>query len=87
MSPRRPDVWREVRKASGDPDTELRTAISIYLIAERRGGATIGQLARLGLGGQSPVIELPRVSRAVSELLREGLVTIEAETVCPVATD
>jgi hypothetical protein len=76
-----------VRKTSGDPDVELRSAISIYLIGERRDGATIGQLARVGLRGQSPVVELPRVSRAVSELLREGLVTIEGDMICPVMKD
>lgn len=67
-----------------DAHVELRSAVSIYLIAERREGATIGQLARMGLGGQSPVVELPRVARAASELLQEGLVRVEGDTVCPV---
>lgn len=87
MSPRRIDKRKGARKASGDPDVQLRSAISIYLIAERRSGATILQLARLELGGQAPVVELPRVSRAASELLREGLVTMEGDMVCPVVTD
>ena len=87
MSHRKLDLRKGPRDANGDPDVELRSAISIYLIAERRDGATIGQLARLGLGGQTPVVELPRVSRAASELLREELVTIEGDLICPVTKD
>ena len=74
-------------KANEDPDVALRSAICIYLIAERHGGATIGEIARLTLGGRSTREEIPRVSEAVSQLLREGEVTMEGEKVCPVVTD
>jgi len=62
----------------------LRSAISIYLIAERRDGATVGEIARLRLGGETPIAELPRVTRAVTRLAREGEVRMEGEKVCPV---
>jgi hypothetical protein len=87
VSLRRLDRRKGGGVANADPDAQLRSAISIFLIAERRSGATIGQLARLELGGQSPVVELPRVAKAASQLLMEGLVTMEGDTVCPVLPD
>jgi hypothetical protein len=61
----------------------LRSAISIYLIAEHQEGATIGELARLELGGHPATEEVPRVSKAVSELVDEGEVKMKEERVCP----
>jgi hypothetical protein len=78
---------RDRQIGAEDPDVELRSAISIYLIAERRDGATIAELARLTLGGRSPVVEMPLVSRAVTRLLREGEATMEGEKVCPVVAE
>lgn len=73
-----------VVQSPGDTDAELRSAICIYLIAERREGATIGELARLELGGHPAKQEVPRVSKAVSELVHEGEVMMERERVRPV---
>ena len=70
-------------QSAPDTDTELRSAICIYLIAERRDGATIGELASLELGGHPASEEVPRVSRAVSELVHEGEVEMEGKRVCP----
>lgn len=64
-------------------DAELQSAICIYLIAERREGATIGELAQLKLGGRPPSKEVSRVSAAVSTLVREGEVRMEGELVVP----
>jgi hypothetical protein len=67
-------------QSPGDTDAELRSAICIYLIAERREGATIGELARLKLGGNPATEEVPRVSKAVSALVEEGEIKIERKT-------
>jgi hypothetical protein len=67
----------------GDTDAELRSAICIYLVAECREGATIAELARLELGGHPATEEVPRVSKAVSELVEEGEVKMEDKRVCP----
>jgi hypothetical protein len=77
-------VGGDVVQSPKDTDAELRSAICIYLIAERREGATIGELARLELGGQPAIEEVPRVSIAVSELVHEGEVMVEEKRVCPV---
>lgn len=66
---------------------QLRSAICVYLFGERQGGATVGEIARLTLDGLSPSEEVPRVSDAVSQLLREGKVRMEGEKVCPASTD
>ena len=68
-----------------DADTEigLRSAICIYLIAECREGATIGELARLSLSGRAPSEEVGRVSKAVSQLVEEGEVKLLGERVVP----
>lgn len=87
MGLRRGEVGSGGTAGSGDPDVELRSAISIYLIAERRDGATIAEIARLGLGGETPIAEVPRVSRAVSQLRREREVRMEGDRVCPVVTE
>jgi hypothetical protein len=87
VSPRLRDIRSGGTEEGGDPDVELRTAISIYLIAERPDGATLGEIARLGLGGETPIVEVPRVSRAVMRLRREGEVTMEGEKVCPAITE
>lgn len=55
-----------------DGDPELRSAIGVYLIGERPEGATIGDLARLKLGGRTPAEEVDCVSRAVSQLVQAG---------------
>ncbi|MBS1861855.1 MAG: hypothetical protein JSS68_09100 [Actinobacteria bacterium] len=65
-------------------DVALCSAISIYLIAERPRGATVGEIARLALGGRTLNDEVPQVSRAVSQLLREDLVVLKGGKVCPV---
>lgn len=62
---------------------ELGSAICIYLVGERRGGATIAELARLSLGGRTPSEEVPRVSNAVSQLDQAGDVTMEGSMVYP----
>jgi hypothetical protein len=71
-----------VVQSQGDMDAELRSAICIFLIAERREGATIGELAScLELGGHPATHEVPRVSKAVSELIHEGEVMMAKERV------
>jgi len=76
-------MGRGVVQSRGEPDAELRSAICIYLIAERREGATIAELARLELGGKPASEEVPQVSKAVSELVDEGEVKMEKKRVCP----
>jgi hypothetical protein len=71
-------------QSPGDADSVLRSAICIYLIAERREGATIGELARLELTGHPATHEVARVSKAVSELVHEGEVEMDNERVRPV---
>ena len=63
--------------------TELPVAICIYLIAERPKGATIGEIARLQLGGQSVAVEVSRVPDAVTQLVELGEVRFEEEKVVP----
>lgn len=65
----------------GEVDLELCSAICIYLIAEQRDGATIGELARLELGGLPPTEEVARVSEAVSRLVQEGEAWMQGEKV------
>jgi hypothetical protein len=84
---RRRGIGPDGTGGGGDPEAELRSAICIYLIAERPSGATVGEIARLGLGGERPIVEVPRVSRAVTQLQQEGEVVREGEKVCPVAAD
>jgi hypothetical protein len=71
----------------GDIEAELRSAICICLIAERRDGATIGELAQLTLGGRTPSEEVTHISTAVSELVQAGEVTMEEGKVLPVVTE
>ena len=85
MGRRSKDTPTGTAKADEYSDAELRSAICIYLIAERRDGATVGEIARVTLGGRSPTEEVPRVSKAVSRLLREDEVRMEGKRVCPVA--
>lgn len=87
MGRRRRDTPTVTAEAVGCSDIELRSAICIYLIAERQGGATVGEIARLTLGGRSPSEEVPRVSKAVSQLLQEDHVWLEGEKVCPILAE
>lgn len=87
MSPRYIDIRVGGADAQRDTAATLRSAICIYLIAERRDGATIGELARLALGGRSATDEVARVSKAVSQLVQDGEVTMEGDRVCPVVVD
>jgi len=73
--------------SDGDADGELRSDICVYLIAERPEGATVQELAKLTMGGLSPILEITRVSRAVSELIQVGEVMMEGGKVCPVAPE
>jgi hypothetical protein len=72
---------RRAVESHADADSELRSAICIYLIAERREGATNRELARMTLGGQTPAEEVARVSKAVSQLVQEGEVDMKGERV------
>lgn len=65
----------------GAADSEVRSAICVYLIGELPEGATIGELARLALGGRAPAEEVDHVSKAVPHLMHEGEVTTEGERV------
>jgi hypothetical protein len=67
-----------------DSDAELRSAIVIYLIAERPDGASIGELSALTLDGRKPTEEVERVSAAVSRLEQEGEATTDGRMVIPV---
>ena len=73
-----------VGKIRSDADTELRSAICIYLIAEHRDGATVAELARLRLGGRPALEEGSRVERAVSELVDLGEVKMHGGKVVPI---
>lgn len=68
----------------GDTDAELRSAIVIYLIAERPNGASIGELSALTLAGRKPTEEVEHVSAAVSRLEQQGEVTTDGRLVIPV---
>lgn len=76
-------MGRKAAEVSRDSDAELRSAICVYLIGECADGATVGELARLRLGGQLPSVEVKRVSEAVSNLVQEGQVKMEGEKVVP----
>lgn len=56
-----------VEKVRFDADTELRSAICIYRIADHR-AATVTEPAHLRLGGRPALEEASRVKRAVSYL-------------------
>lgn len=87
MTPRHVDIRVGAGNSGGDTDGELRSGICIYLIAERPEGATIGELAQLTLGGLEPTEEVGRVSKAVSELVHAGEVTMEGGKVRPVVPE
>lgn len=65
-------------------ETGLRSAICVYLIAERPDGATVNELAHLQLGGRLPAEEVARVTEAVSQLVHQGEVAMAGEKVVPV---
>ena len=87
MVPRCLDLRNGTPSSNGDPEVDLRSAICVYLIAERRDGATIGEMALLTLGGGPPIDEVLRVSSAVSELEQQGEVMVKGGKVCPIVTD
>jgi hypothetical protein len=76
-------TMRKAAVTSRDAHAEMRSAICVYLIGECREGATVGELARLRLGGQLPSDEVDPVSEAVSQLVHEGQVKLEGEKVVP----
>lgn len=53
-------MTRDAVQSPRDTDADPRLALCIYLIAEDRKGATIGELARLELGGRPATEELSR---------------------------
>jgi hypothetical protein len=87
VSPRCLDIEKGTPKSNGHPDIDLRSAIWVYLVAKRRDGATIGEIALLTFGGGPPIEEVVPISRAVSELEQQGEVTMKGGKVCPIVTD
>jgi hypothetical protein len=73
-----------IEKIRSDAETELRSAICIYLIAEHRDGATVADLARLRLGGRPALEEVSRVKKAVSDLVNQGEVKMQGDKVVPI---